>query len=524
MGTFRIRTRTKRKIKKALKKYGPAVGLLIFTIALLFRACEIETPYSLLGEAIPKTLSLDSFAIDNQITVVSQEQGVSKTRNFAKRLQISGYQTGTVVSSADTENIAFYNEALYSYAVIDGDSMKFKKENIPVEYLEFVDVADEVEHMLIALPEALLEDVKIQKEDGVKTISLQLTVNTFAAYYEQYVSENRASLIRGYRLDDFALSDIVSVTVSVNKKGYLDSYSISYKGKGTKTDDGIREEIWFSVEDRMTFVETEEGVSVKPMVGYLHFPENVSAPYHLLESAMTKTKALDAIQATYALNMNVDMDLLENPTDIPIYAVIQATDLQSGKPRLYSRRNISMLNVSKETEVYREGNYYYIYVAGQGLKIKSGIYTHNYDVLSDLQELTLMLPERILMNGNITEQADGTKIVEITVPKADVVELFDFHIDETVMAISNDAKIQEVSPTDATVLITVSEDGYLLSYSTEFDMKLTLGIKNETGARDPMEVKVKMDSIVNYTHPSVPVTVTPMEGYEDFPYIEYRFL
>ena len=91
MGTFRIRTRTKRKIKKALKKYGPAVGLLIFTIALLFRACEIETPYSLLGEAIPKTLSLDSFAIDNQITVVSQEQGVSKTRNFAKRLQISGY-------------------------------------------------------------------------------------------------------------------------------------------------------------------------------------------------------------------------------------------------------------------------------------------------------------------------------------------------------------------------------------------------------------------------------------------------
>jgi hypothetical protein len=523
MGTFRIRTRTKRKIKKALKKYGPAVGLLIFTIALLFRACKIETPYSLLGEAVPKTLSLDAFAIENQITVVSQEQGISKTRNFTKRLQISGYQTDRMISSANTDNIAFYNESLYSYAVIDGDSMKFKKENIPVEYLEFVDVTNELEHMLIALPESLLDGVKIQKENDLKIISVSLTVNAFATYYGQYVNENRASLIRGYRLDDFALSDIVSITVAIDKKGYLDSYSILYKGKGIKTDDGIQEEIWISVEDRMIFMDSDESISVKPMIGYLNFPENVSAPYHLLESAMTKTKALDAIQASYALNMNVDMSLLEKPTDIPIYAVIQATNLQSGKPMLYSKRNIFMLNVSKETEVYREGSYYYIYIAGQGIKIKSGIYTHNYDVLSDLQELTQMLPERILMNGNITEQANGTKIVEITVPKADVTEIFDFHVDEAVMAIASDAKIQSVSPTDARVLITVSEDGYLLSYSTQFDMNLFLDVKKETSAQgmDTLEVKVVMDSIVNYTHPSVPVTVTPMEGYEDFPYIEY---
>ncbi len=523
MGTFRIRTRTKRKIKKAIKKYGIWVGLLIFTIVLLIKACEIETPYTLLGEAVPKTLFLDSFEIDNHITAVSQVNGVSKTRYFDKQIQIEGYQTGGALSYADMENIAFYNEDIYSYAVINGDSMKFKKENIPVEYLEFVDVVAEVEHMIIALPESLLDDVKIQKADGLKSISLQLTVNVFTQYYGQYVRENKASVMRVYGLDDFSLSDIVSITVSVDKKGYLNTYCISYKGKGTKTDDGMSEVVWISVEDKMTFADEKETVSVKPMAGYLSFPENVSAPYHLLESAMAKTNGLDAFDASYSLNMNVDMSLLEKPVDIPIHAVVQATGLQSGKPQIYSRRNISMMDVSKETEVYREGNYYYIYVAGQGIKIKSGVYTHNYDVLADLQELTLMLPERILMNGNITENIDGSKIVEVTVPKADVAEIFDFHVDEVVMAISNEAKILSVSATDATVLITVSADGYLLSYSCKFDMNLTLDMRKESDAQgmDTMEVKAVMDSIVTYAHPSTPVTVTPMEGYEAFPYIEY---
>ena len=65
------------------------------------------------------------------------------------------------------------------------------------------------------------------------------------------------------------------------------------------------------------------------------------------------------------------------------------------------------------------------------------------------------------------------------------------------------------------VEITVSEDGYVAEYNMEFDMEMTMSM-----AGLEVTVSAEVEAEIEIENPGEPVTVTPPEGYQDYPEVD----
>ena len=135
----------------------------------------------------------------------------------------------------------------------------------------------------------------------------------------------------------------------------------------------------------------------------------------------------------------------------------------------------------------------------------------DYDAMSDISSTVKALPEEWLKDIVATENADGSKTVALDLTDEQLESVYSEMIDSVKESAASGATITDCTFSDASLEITVAEDGYISVYKLTFVMDLGMDIEgvnydSETGA----------EIIITYHNPGQSVTVTAPEGYQDY--------
>lgn len=231
--------------------------------------------------------------------------------------------------------------------------------------------------------------------------------------------------------------------------------------------------------------------------------------FSLISNAVAKMEELDSFEAD--LDIKMSMDMLGESMEIPMQYNVKASGLKGDNPVTFSTVPMSMLGITTTTEAYIEGEWCYITMFGQSMKMKVSDMTAEYDGTSDIDSVMKALPEDILSDVEIQKNDDGTKTVAVSVSDEKFSEIYKGFIDEMSSSAAEGFEFSELSISNCKVEITVDKNGYVSVYAIYFDMNMKMEIEEEA-----FEIKSSVDVTIAYKNPGSTVTVTPPEGYQDF--------
>ena len=231
--------------------------------------------------------------------------------------------------------------------------------------------------------------------------------------------------------------------------------------------------------------------------------------YSLVSDAVAKMETLDSFEADMDIKMGIET--MGVSMDVPMQYNVKAAGLKGDNPVTFSTVSMTMMGVTMKTEAYTEGEWCYITAFGQGMKMKAGENTEEYDGYADIESVIKEIPEDILSDVEITENSDGTKTVSVAVSDEKFTELYQSLVDEMSASAMEGEAVLDVSVTNANVTVTVNKDGYVSVYGVSFDMNLKV---ESEGAS--VETVSSVDMTITYKNPGTAVTVTPPAGYQDF--------
>ena len=234
--------------------------------------------------------------------------------------------------------------------------------------------------------------------------------------------------------------------------------------------------------------------------------------YGLISKGIEKSESLDSMEAD--MTLQIKMELQGTSVNVPIVYHVKAAGLKTENPVMSAGMQISMLGQEMKTDIYSEGEYFYLTVNNeQSMKFKADESTQKeYDVVDKMKD-TLQLPsEEVFKDVKIQENEGGSKTVSTELSDEIISENYQDLIDSMSSLASAGGEIGNVAFSGAKLSATVNKDGYISAYELSFDMKMDAKVMEET-----TEVKASAVLKLEYNNPGADVTVTPPEGYKDFP-------
>lgn len=222
----------------------------------------------------------------------------------------------------------------------------------------------------------------------------------------------------------------------------------------------------------------------------------------VLKAAMDKVEEEYEIKATIGVTMqtsgmNVDMPMeMTTKCAKKDGAVVTLSDI-----------SLSLMGQNIEMSVYTEGDTAYNTVSFSGItsQYKAPLDESAIPNVNLLEGLggdgELNIPEEAL---TMTEEADGGKTISLTMPTETLNELMN-----STMSAAGNATAGDVNFKECVATVKIDKDGNLA----------VITMKMEGSMNDPTagEVTYIMDFSVQYLNPGQPVTVTPPDGYLEFP-------
>ena len=226
-----------------------------------------------------------------------------------------------------------------------------------------------------------------------------------------------------------------------------------------------------------------------------------------INEIIDNTSALDAVESV--IKTEVSMSAEGFSITIPVTVDMKAKGLTGESPVVYAKTTMSMLGQSMETETYSEGEY--IYVKSEdigGYKMNAADLGDEYDTTSDFSATLQNLPEDLLENTEITKNEDGTRTITLSIPDEKFAELFSDIAKSISESLSGEQEGEDADLALANAVVTVTvADKYVKKYEISFTMEIDfMGMQMSAEATSSVEIVKTGDD----------VTVTPIEGYEDF--------
>ncbi len=237
--------------------------------------------------------------------------------------------------------------------------------------------------------------------------------------------------------------------------------------------------------------------------------------YTLISGAVKKTEALNDLDMT--MEMNMAMQVMGLDVTVPMTYDIKATGLKSDAPVYRMDMTMSVLGMEMSVDAYVEGNDCYVstreVLSDEPVNVKMTLdqFAADNETIDSVQSMVQPLSEEQLADKEIVVNEDGSKTVSVEMDEETFNRIFDTFVDSAVAAAAEDAEGMQLSMSNIKLDMTVGPDGYFDSYRIAFDMTMTM---EEAGISMDMECHV--DAMATYNNPGEKVTVTPMEGYEDF--------
>ena len=230
----------------------------------------------------------------------------------------------------------------------------------------------------------------------------------------------------------------------------------------------------------------------------------------LVEDAITKINNLDSYYAIMTQDVHLSMQGVS--MDMPVNVSIKVQDAKTSNPKMYAIQDMKMLGQSILTELYIEGDYIYLDSEGMQAKISKDEIGDTDQLSYDktLKELLLVLPDDVLSGATVKINENGNKYVEVDFDAAKFLEYYKNNIED--ISSSLNVSLDNMQISESTVKIVLDKKGYVKEYILTY--KMSISTQGQTANAD---VNLKIEFI----EPGKAVTVTPMEGYQNFPLIDY---
>lgn len=239
--------------------------------------------------------------------------------------------------------------------------------------------------------------------------------------------------------------------------------------------------------------------------------------FEIVNDAIIKTQQLDSMQATTELNMDMKMNLfgIKVPMEIPIKMDIKASGLQSENPVMNMGMSFEIIGQEIAMDAYLEGEYLYMDVLGERAKVKAADMGSMYDARAQIEGTLQQIPEELLTDIVAHEKSDGSKAVELTVPAEQLQTLYGELLGAVQGTAAEGSPVSDLVISDAEVEVIIDAEGYVSLYALTFELEMTVGEGDEA-----VDCEVEVEMKVTYKNPGQPVTVTPPEGYQDYPEVD----
>jgi hypothetical protein len=175
-----------------------------------------------------------------------------------------------------------------------------------------------------------------------------------------------------------------------------------------------------------------------------------------------------------------------------------------------------MLGMEMNLDVYSDGEYYYVSMMNQKVKINADNQesVSEYNVIEDMDTLIIELPEELFENQVFVVNPDGTKSLELAVSGEKFNELYSDFAKELADSAAEGLEYGDLSFEDIKIKLTVNKDGYLSEYDLSFVMNMSMSMMGTE-----VLAKITTDCPIVINNPGKEVIVTPPEDLDS--YVEY---
>ena len=227
----------------------------------------------------------------------------------------------------------------------------------------------------------------------------------------------------------------------------------------------------------------------------------------VVEGSIDKFKDLDSYYAVMTQDISVSMQGVS--MEMPVTVTIKVQDAKSQNPKIYAIQEVTMLGETVSIEMYVENGYVYISSDGTNQKLELSQFGDAADSVmynKTVEELLQVLPEDVMKDVSLLYNTNGTRYVEVEFDPTKFLQLYASNIE----GLSEDLGlfIDDLQISDSKVKIVIDRNDYIKEYTLDYKMGITV-----QGQDANASVTLKME----FYEPGKPVTVTPMEGYQNFP-------
>ena len=194
--------------------------------------------------------------------------------------------------------------------------------------------------------------------------------------------------------------------------------------------------------------------------------------------------AASSLSQSYIYNFNMKVTDAKNPSTMKMR--IDGTIFMAGQ------------DIEMDCYVENGWGYYDMTVSGQQMKFKTNLAGGNDEYSEMFNMGSVDLPKSIFKNVEVSEEADGSKTLALTLNGKQMLSLY------SDLTSSLGAEISAADISDASVVAFVNKDGYLAKVTIIYSMVIQ-GVSASTALH------------VEYFNLGQEVTVEPIEGYKNFP-------
>lgn len=229
-------------------------------------------------------------------------------------------------------------------------------------------------------------------------------------------------------------------------------------------------------------------------------------PEALVNDSVVKMNELDSYSAK--MTTEIEMSMGGVTVEVPIIMDMKAEGLGTDDAKVYVKYNITMMGETQVMEIYMDNEYVYLSADGEKMKMSIeslGDEADQYKFDEGVQELLQTLPADVLKDVEVVKDEDGNSVVEVNVDPAMFEQIYDKALDS--MGEDYGELIGSIDVKNPKVKVVVNKKGYIVDYVMSFTMDMGVA-----GQDTSSEVVMK----VEFDNPGKSVTVTPMEGYENY--------
>ncbi len=223
------------------------------------------------------------------------------------------------------------------------------------------------------------------------------------------------------------------------------------------------------------------------------------AAYDAYNDALAKTNSLQCLDGK--LDMAIKMNVQGTVQTVSYEFNMKAADVKTpATMKMRLNGTMDMVGQKVVMDCYMEDGwaYYDMVTMGQNMKFKTNLAGGNNEYSEMFNMGSVDLPKILFKNVSVTENADGSKFLTLTMNGKQLLALY------TDLASSIGTEIKPADISDASVTATVDKDGYLSKTVVTYSMVIQ-GVKADTTLT------------VEYFNLGQSFTVEPIEGYKSFP-------